>query len=220
MIDSELQDAWAPAGALDRGQASVVIRSPPRRSAHGKEEGMGGIVALGAACAGLLYFLVRRIMIQRRRTAPRTTAKRAVTAIRWTPRPSTAGRYGLGSRTRGRGFKSRRPAQLPAQIDPDQPYPFGHGRPLRTEPGRCRDRRDGAGVRRAIREHPDLGELYIGARRAWLAAKEADDNTGLAEAHARIEAAIDLAEAYRGHPYTDRERDTVRYLARARGRRQ
>ena len=68
-------------------------------------------------------------------------------------------------------------------------------------------------------QHPDLGDLYITARRAWLAAKQADDDVGMAAAHVRIEAAIDLAERYRGQPYTDRERDTVRYLARARGRR-
>ena len=68
-------------------------------------------------------------------------------------------------------------------------------------------------------EHPDLGDLYITARRAWLAARQGDDTAGMADAHKRIEAAINLAEAYREHPYTDRERDTVRYLARARGRR-
>jgi hypothetical protein len=68
-------------------------------------------------------------------------------------------------------------------------------------------------------EHPDLGDLYITARRAWLAARQAGDDAGMAAAHIQIEAAIDLAEAYRGQPYTDRERDTVRYLARARGRR-
>ena len=46
-------------------------------------------------------------------------------------------------------------------------------------------------------EHPDLGDLLPSARRAWLTARQLDDNDGMAGAHNRIETAIALAESYR-----------------------
>ena len=64
----------------------------------------------------------------------------------------------------------------------------------------------------------DLGDSYLSARRAWLSSAKAQDEAGLTEAHRRIEEAIDLAGDYRGQAYSGRERDVIRYLARARGR--
>jgi hypothetical protein len=65
---------------------------------------------------------------------------------------------------------------------------------------------------------PDLGDAYITARRAWLAAAAANDQAGIDEASAAIERAIELAGSIRGADYTGRDLDTIRYLARTQGR--
>ncbi len=46
-------------------------------------------------------------------------------------------------------------------------------------------------------EQPDLGDLYLGARRAWLAAKQQRTAWGMTDAHQRIEAAVKRAESSR-----------------------